>query len=455
MSFLRGIAYGVVTALFVGVVALPADAQSVKASRSCRKEIGAKFSKLAQTEFAAIEGCHKLRDKGKLSGDCNDVDHADVKGAVAKAEATAAKSIAKKCLANDPVRFNYDQQSPEASFFPTAGAVSGAAAATLVGSPELQGDKTKIKCHAAIAKALSKDVGEILKSATKCQAGLDKVAGQFSDFAALDGDCVLAPVKAGPKGEKGIIGACCGKNKVCNPADTGENADTLPEAVDTCTPLPTCVTSAATTAGQTIANAIYGSPVAGCGNLITDSGEQCDDGNDLATDACIECQAARCGDGFVQAGVEVCGDSTTDACTAPSESTCQVTPCAAAGTTRSVTVRFTKPANLTVGGLVIALDYPETAVRIPGTGGDAQVTGRVTIIPSGLTTITDRDYEVQVTVAGFPSIDPGDFFSVSFDDCDAATAPTLDQFACIVKSASDDSGNQDITADVKCSVTSP
>ena len=455
MNVARGITCGLVTAALVGAAVLPAEAQSVKSSKACRKEIGAKFSKLAQTDLAAIEGCHKLRDKGKLSGDCNDLGHADVKGAVAKAEAAATKGIAKKCLDADPVRFNYDQHDPEGAFVPTATAVSEAAATTIVGSPDLQGDKTKIKCHAAIAKALSKDVGEILKSATKCQAGLDKLAVGFSDFAALDGDCVLAPVKAGPKGEKGIIGACCGKNKICSPADTGENADTLPEAVDTCTPLPTCVTASATTAGQAIAHAIYGSPVAGCGNLVIDSGEQCDDGNDLTTDACIACQQATCGDGFVRAGVEVCGDSTTDACTAPSESTCQVTPCAAAGTTRSVTVRFTKPADLTVGGLVIALDYPETAVRIPGTGGDAQVTDRVTIVASGLTTILDRDYEVQVTVAGFPSIDPGDFFSVSFDDCAAVDAPTLDQFACIVKSASDDSGNQDITAQVKCSVTSP
>ena len=45
-----------------------------------------------------------------------------------------------------------------------------------------------------------------------------------------------------------------------------------------------------------------------CGDLVTDTGEDCDDGNQIDTDDCIACQAAVCGDGFVQAGVEECDD---------------------------------------------------------------------------------------------------------------------------------------------------
>ncbi|UQA61631.1 DUF4215 domain-containing protein [Polyangium aurulentum] len=63
-----------------------------------------------------------------------------------------------------------------------------------------------------------------------------------------------------------------------------------------------------------------------CGNLVVDMGEACDDGNALATDACVPgCTLARCGDGFVHAGVEACddgngieGDGCTNGCALPS-----------------------------------------------------------------------------------------------------------------------------------------
>ena len=48
-----------------------------------------------------------------------------------------------------------------------------------------------------------------------------------------------------------------------------------------------------------------------CGNGIVepDQGEQCDDGNDVDTDGCLEtCFNAKCGDGHVQTGVEECDD---------------------------------------------------------------------------------------------------------------------------------------------------
>jgi cysteine-rich repeat protein len=44
-----------------------------------------------------------------------------------------------------------------------------------------------------------------------------------------------------------------------------------------------------------------------CGNGHLDPGEQCDDGNQDDSDACTAvCQDARCGDGAVHAGVELC-----------------------------------------------------------------------------------------------------------------------------------------------------
>jgi len=47
-----------------------------------------------------------------------------------------------------------------------------------------------------------------------------------------------------------------------------------------------------------------------CGNGVIDEGEECDDGNYLDDDACVNgCIRAVCGDGYVFAGVEQCDDS--------------------------------------------------------------------------------------------------------------------------------------------------
>ena len=55
-----------------------------------------------------------------------------------------------------------------------------------------------------------------------------------------------------------------------------------------------------------------------CGDGMTNGPEQCDDGNQVDTDACLRtCRTATCGDGVVRAGVETCDDGNqlnTDAC---------------------------------------------------------------------------------------------------------------------------------------------
>jgi cysteine-rich repeat protein len=63
--------------------------------------------------------------------------------------------------------------------------------------------------------------------------------------------------------------------------------------------------------------------VSRCGNgvvSIDENGEpeRCDDGNEVNTDACVACELARCGDGFVQNGLEACDDgnlNNADECT--------------------------------------------------------------------------------------------------------------------------------------------
>jgi cysteine-rich repeat protein len=58
---------------------------------------------------------------------------------------------------------------------------------------------------------------------------------------------------------------------------------------------------------------------ASCGDMILHEGvEQCEDGNDIDTDDCIDCSLAVCGDSFLHEGFEECDDANgvdTDACT--------------------------------------------------------------------------------------------------------------------------------------------
>jgi general secretion pathway protein A len=55
-----------------------------------------------------------------------------------------------------------------------------------------------------------------------------------------------------------------------------------------------------------------------CGDGLVDPGEECDDGNDIASDGCLTtCRQAVCGDGVLHAGVEECDDgnaSNDDTC---------------------------------------------------------------------------------------------------------------------------------------------
>ena len=87
------------------------------------------------------------------------------------------------------------------------------------------------------------------------------------------------------------------------------------------------------TCGWDISGCVGGGAI--CGNGIVESGEECDDGNHVLTDACPDgpagtCLDATCGDGFVQAGVEGCDDGNGmngDLCPDGVGGTCQLATC--------------------------------------------------------------------------------------------------------------------------------
>jgi cysteine-rich repeat protein len=115
--------------------------------------------------------------------------------------------------------------------------------------------------------------------------------------------------------------------------DPTSGSGTTTDATSTTSPVTTTATTTGTTGPDTTSGCDPGSescpcdggacdpplvcendvcvapPPPACGDGKVDDGEQCDDGNDVDTDSCLNnCMAATCGDGVVQARAEACDD---------------------------------------------------------------------------------------------------------------------------------------------------
>jgi len=146
----------------------------------------------------------------------------------------------------------------------------------------------------------------------------------------------------------------------------------------------------------------------GCGNGRIEAGEVCDDGNMVSGDGC--------------------------------SSTCTSLGCTATATTVRLAVNLV-PNGKTVGGFGAFVDYPEAKVSLPGSGeGPAS---RVTGQPAGTSVVVnDKDNAVRVIVAGNTTLPSGRNFSIDFDRCSGAAAPTSGEFTCSVWSASSPQGSE-------------
>jgi cysteine-rich repeat protein len=69
---------------------------------------------------------------------------------------------------------------------------------------------------------------------------------------------------------------------------------------------------AQTDGARLLANALWWSMGAVCGDGYVEDDETCDDANEDDADACVSCAPAICGDGVVHAGVEECDDGNAD-----------------------------------------------------------------------------------------------------------------------------------------------
>ncbi len=270
-----------------------------------------------------------------------------------------------------------------------------------------------------------------------------------------------------------------------------------------------------------------GQPFVDCGNGVVDSGEECDDGGTCSTgqnagaactaseqcpggacvpsdeDGCLgTCVLARCGDGFVQEGVEECDlnrlagrtcasfnlagdglacsadctydtsgcgdpiDTPTPTATPPPTATATATAtpavtscgngllepgetcasCAADCTAlpcEATTTRAAFEVQVTAGSeftsVVVDLAYRSNLLSLPGTGNAGSVRERFTNLPTGgQTQINDRDYSARVVKSRTSALPQDRLFSVSFDTCANAALPTVDDLACTISSCSDE-----------------
>lgn len=114
--------------------------------------------------------------------------------------------------------------------------------------------------------------------------------------------------------------------------------------------------------------------------------------------------------------------------------------CEPDGTLR-VVVGFTPPADKTIAGVKIDLDYPESSVRIPGFGDAPDVKARVSGFPQDfLGAPNDLDDDLVVALAGTKGLPRGSIFTVEFDHCKGAPMPAVKDFGCKVEQASTDVG---------------
>ena len=123
------------------------------------------------------------------------------------------------------------------------------------------------------------------------------------------------------------IAACTGPGPT--PMDTESDTDTSTSTTSTTGPSTTSTTGPSTTSttgsdtettGMTTSTS---DPAPVCGDGKVEGDEACDDGNQSQEDECLnDCTKAACGDGHVQAGVEICDDGVNDGAYGGCEADC-------------------------------------------------------------------------------------------------------------------------------------
>ncbi len=134
---------------------------------------------------------------------------------------------------------------------------------------------------------------------------------------------------------------------------------------------------------------------------------------------------ARCGDGLLQAG-ETCTTCAQD---------CAPHPCAPSKRQYPVRIEFTPPVGQEISTTMLLVSYRNATLTLPGQATDSSVLARVKAAVDGASlTVNDLGYAARLVVSKV-SLERGAIAEVTFDVCEGAKAPTLDDLACMVEAS--------------------
>jgi hypothetical protein len=117
---------------------------------------------------------------------------------------------------------------------------------------------------------------------------------------------------------------------------------------------------------------------------------------------------------------------------------------------QTVTVNLAVPGGQSVSGLGVLVAYRTSIVSLPSSGLSSRVRNRP---PNALVTTAGLGYALRVMLTPQSPIAPGRIFTVDFDRCQGAAAPTAADFSCSVESCAD-SGGEAVNG-CACSVAVP
>jgi cysteine-rich repeat protein len=450
LSKTRAIAVFTGLGLLLGV----GSASAANTVDGCLATIAKEAQGFAKKKSTALRKCEDGVLKGKVTGPCPDTKNADkISAAMAKAEANIAKKCAglegvgpsgactaagvpDACCTGDgtggcfPLNIGYGANCPRPECVSNLGDetdvatcvacnvevlvddLNGAAYGSLTAP---SAEKTTLNCQRTFGKEIMGAFAKIGKAKQKCEDG--RIKGKVPS---------CPDAKTTEKIGKSLTKIADKINKKCGGG-----------AIDDAVKPAALAGNFGTQAGvgprvEAVAEAQVQSSIseAACGDAIAQAGETCDDGNNYEDD----------------------GTGPLDNCPA----SCVIGPCAAPFGSQTATVSFDQgSAAVGLTGLTVVVRYNDAKVAIPGSGSDANVSGAV--LPAGSFSITpgDTNYALRGVLidsffAGVPS---GTAFTIDFDTCNGAPAPTAADFSCAVADAADE--NLAAVTDATCTVSVP